>query len=73
MTHIEFSPNFGTDIDLPPEYEHIHEFPADPQSFWDAIRPIMLKFVEPAFAGWGELLFRFWSDSAIIINKLCWI
>jgi hypothetical protein len=33
MTHIEFSPNFGTDIDLPPEYEHSHEFPADPQSF----------------------------------------
>jgi hypothetical protein len=27
MTHIEFSPNFGMDIDLPPEYEHNHEFP----------------------------------------------
>ena len=33
MTHNEFSPKFGTDIDLPPEYEHSHEFPADPQAF----------------------------------------
>jgi hypothetical protein len=30
MTHIEFSPNFGMNIDLPPEYEHSHEFLVDP-------------------------------------------
>jgi hypothetical protein len=28
---------------LAPKYEHSDEFSADPQAFWDAMRPIMLK------------------------------
>jgi hypothetical protein len=47
MTRIELGFfNFGIDIDLPPEYEHSHELPADPQAFWDAMIPIMRKLVE---------------------------
>jgi hypothetical protein len=41
---IQFSPNFGMTIDLPPEYEHLHEYPADLQAF--AMRPIMLQLAE---------------------------
>jgi hypothetical protein len=36
-------PHRVSDIDLPPKYEHSDEFPADPQAFWDAMRPMMLK------------------------------
>jgi hypothetical protein len=47
MTRIELGfSNFGIDSDLPPEYEHSHEFPRDPQAFWDAMIPIMRKLVE---------------------------
>jgi len=47
MTRIELGLfNFCIDIDLPPKYEHSHEFPPDPQAFWDAMIPIMRKLVE---------------------------
>jgi hypothetical protein len=47
MTRIELGFfNFGIDIDLPPEYERGHEFPRDPQAFWDAMIPNMRKLVE---------------------------
>jgi hypothetical protein len=29
--------------------------------------------VNPAFAGWGVIFQRFWSDSFIMISALCWI
>jgi hypothetical protein len=44
---IQFSPNFGIDIELPPEYEHSHEFPADPQAFWDAMQMLQRNYPPP--------------------------